>query len=473
MKARLRALKRALGAAVDCRLASLRVASLDSSRISVLPEAVVRPRSEEEVGRLLRLANAYGCPVVPRGGGSATTGAATPVAGGWVLDLSAWKACSFDDCLGLATAQAGITLEQLNARARRRAWCYSPDPSSKSYCTLGGTIATNAGGPRAARYGVTRDAVVALEGFLPTGDFVRLGRPLKKFAAGYNLRDLWVGSEGTLGVITAATVKLRALPKATWTLLAAFEHEQAALRAGKRLLSARVFPSALEFLDGQTVACLGEEYLGSFLKLGRGVSLLLVELQGHRGQVREDARSVSLLLKPASLAWKATWREEVAETFWAARRACSKAMFALGSTKLNEDVVVPPRAYERLLRFTRHLGSRLGLATPTFGHLADGNFHVHIMYEEDCPKQRGAAEVAVKALMEQAVQLGGAISGEHGVGLTKSPFLSLGGREQEVAAMRAIKRALDPKGILNPHKLFEPFYVWEHPKQRTWPLPWQ
>ncbi len=452
--------------------ASRHRASLDSARLSRQPSAVIRPRDEADIAALLRLANETRTPVTVRGSGSATTASATPVEGGWVLDLAAWNTIRIDPELGFATVGAGALTKAVDDAARAYGWFYPPDPSSAAYCTIGGNIATNAGGLRGAKYGVTRDYVVALRGFLPTGEAVRWGLPLRKYASGFNLRDLWIGSEGMLGVITEAVLKLRRLPAARWTALAIFPHEATALGAARAILRAGVIPSVLEFLDRQSVGC-AERFTGRSLSGGLpSAALLLVELDGHPAEVAEDADRLLDLLQDRAADLQVARDPAAAEALWHARRTCSPAMFALGDTKLNEDVVVPPDAYGPLLEATLAIKEATGLATPTFGHVADGNFHVHIMYNHADTAQTTAAVKALHQLMERVVALGGAITGEHGIGLAKSPFFRLQHLPAEIAAMQRIKAALDPANILNPDKLFTPLPLWEHPRDRTTQLPW-
>ncbi|MFB9898943.1 FAD-binding oxidoreductase [Cerasicoccus arenae] len=465
-------LRRKLGDAVSTAPDDLARVSLDSARVPFRPDALVRPKSDEQVQQLLLLANKLGVPVTPRGAGSATTGAASPIHGGWVLDLSDWRKIRIDATSGMAHVEAGAVTKAINDAAEAKGWFYPPDPSSLKHCTIGGNIATNAGGLRGAKYGVTRDYVLALEGFLPTGEPVRWGAPLKKFASGFNLRDLWVGAEGMLGVTTRATLKLIPKPQSRWTCLAAFTNETQALRAVKQLLGLRVVPSILEFLDRQSVDCAQRRRGASFFPKTPACSLLLLELDGHPAAVRETRQVVQSLFKERALVTKQTADPEQAETLWEARRTCSQAMFQMGDTKLNEDVVVPVQGYQALLRYTLELRKLTGLATPTFGHVADGNFHVHLMYDHGDPAQCAQAERGLELLMEKVVALGGAITGEHGIGLAKSPFLSLQHTEAEIAAMKRIKDALDPNGILNPGKMFEPFRMWRAERDYNWTFPW-
>ncbi len=465
------ALKRRLGAVVDTSPEGCWAASFDSSKISFLPVAVVTPRREEDIGVVLGLANRHRVPVTVRGRGTTLMGSAAPVRGGWVVDMLRLNKIRIDPDAGMARVQAGAKTGDIQRAAAARGWFYPPDPSSKEFCTIGGNIACNAGGMHGGKYGVTRDFVIALRGFLPTGEFVEWGTATKKFSAGFNLRDLWIGSEGMLGIVTGAVLKLIPAPAARWTLLTAFADETAALRAARSLFRARVQPAICEFLDRESVLC-AERATGRPVFAGQsGRPVILLEFAGGVSEIEE--------LKPAVLAWaqaqalacqEARSREE-AEALWAVRRKCSGAMFELGDAKLNEDIVVPMRQYGKFARFLARLKRTSRLHIPTFGHLADGNLHVNIMYHRADPAETRAAEAAVQELMETVVALGGAISGEHGIGLAKTPFLRIQHRPAQVKAMQAVKRALDPRGICNPGKLFEVVRIWKYPKLQI-KLPW-
>ncbi|MGA2052958.1 MAG: FAD-linked oxidase C-terminal domain-containing protein [Opitutales bacterium] len=457
-----RALVRALGAQVRTDEAARFAASLDNLRLSFMPAAVVFPRDDAAIGTMLRLANKYKVPVTPRGTGTSTTGSACPVQHGWVLDLSRWKKVRIDSLAGLAHVEAGVVTAEIDAAAAKHGLFYPPDPSSLHYCTIGGNLALNAGGLRGAKYGVTRDYVMALEGFLPTGEFVRWGAPLRKFASGYNLRDLWVGSGGMLGVITRATLRLVARPAARHTFLAAFANEDAAARTVLAMMRARLTPSILEFMDRQTVECTERKWGRPVFAEAPRATVLLIEVDGSAADVATQRAAVGERLRAGgALAIRDTDDAGEAEELWRVRRTCSQAMFQMGDAKLNEDVVVPPRQYRALLRYTRQLKRTTGLATPTFGHAMDGNFHVHLMYHRADHDECRQAERGVAALMKKVVALGGAVTGEHGIGLAKSPFLRWQHSPAEVKAMRAIKRALDPRGILNPGQIFTPVSVWK------------
>lgn len=446
-------------------------ASVDNLKLSFLPDAVIHVREAADVGVVLRAAHKHGIPVTARGAGSAATGAAVPLRGGWALDLTRLDDLKIDPVARIATAGAGVVTETLQKRAAEAGLFYPPDPSSKKYSTIGGNIACNAGGMRCVKYGVTRDYVLGLEGFLADGSPVRWGLPLKKYVSGLNLRDLWIGSEGTLGVVTSASLRLLPAPGKRWTGMFAFRSEAAALGGVLELFKQQLNPSIVEFLDRQSVAC-AERYQGRPVFEGHSrSSILLIELDGSPGGVRSQRKDLLGVLEGRASAWREARGAAAAERFWQVRRTCSQAMFSLGDTKLNEDVVVPLEKQAELVRHALRLKKELGLATPTFGHAGDGNLHVHIMYHRDRPREVEKARRGIHELMRKVVDLGGVITGEHGIGLAKIPFMQLQHSKAEIAAMRSVKAALDPKGILNPGKIFEPFEVWNHDPVDV-QLPW-
>lgn len=450
----------------------LKAASLDSLRVSRLPSVIVRPRDAQDISCVLVLANEHCFPVTVRGAGSATTGAATPVEGGCVLDLKHWDTIAIDAVAGMAHVGPGATIADINQAAEAQGWFYPPDPSSKNYATIGGSLATNAGGLRGAKYGVTRDYVLSLEGHLPTGEFVRWGLPLRKYASGFNLRDLWIGAEGMLGVITQASLRLLPKPQTRWTALATFRDHHAALLVVRELLSARLQPAILEFLDAQTVTCTERKAGQPFFASNPNSPALLMECDGHPAVVAESRDSALQILNAHAVAVRETSDADTAEQLWAIRRTCSQAMFQMGDTKLNEDVVVPVDAYTALIDLTLALRERYALATPTFGHVGDGNFHVHIMYDHQDAEQCRRAVAGIQELMTAVVAMGGAITGEHGIGLSKSSFLQLQHSPAEIETMQRIKMALDPNQVLNPDKIFTPTPVWELKRDRQHRLPW-
>lgn len=437
-------------------------ASYDNLRISYLPDVVVKVQSSDDVGRCLKIAHSHGISVTARGAGSSATGSAVPVEGGIVLDLTALKSLEVDPTSRMVAVGAGVVTADLQAAVEAEGLFYPPDPSSKGYSTIGGNIACNAGGMRCLKYGVTRDYVVALEGYLADGSPFRWGLPLKKYVSGFNMRDLFIGSEGMLGVVTKAWLRLLPLPKARWTGMFAFKDEATALDQGVLgLLNAGFAPSILEFLDRQSVDC-AEKRKGAPIFAGEaGSALLLVELDGmEEARVAEQGAALVAYLKRFARAYRVAESQAEAESIWQVRRTCSQAMFTLGDTKLNEDVVVPLAKQSELLRKTLELRDAIGLATPTFGHAGDGNLHVHIMYNRGDPAHVEKARTSIRKLMQAVVAMGGVITGEHGIGLAKSSFMDLQHSPAEIAAMRAVKAALDPKGILNPGKVFTSHEVW-------------
>ncbi|MDB6093805.1 MAG: linked oxidase domain protein [Verrucomicrobia bacterium] len=465
-------LKRRLGAkVVFTDEAALFAASFDSSKISFPPVAVIKARTEADIGVALVLANRHRVPVTVRGRGTTLMGSAAPVRGGWVVDMMALNRVAIDVEAGMAHVQAGAKVADIQRAAEKKGWFYPPDPSSKEYCTIGGNIACNAGGMHGGKYGVTRDFIIALRGFLPTGEYVEWGTATKKFAAGFNLRDLWIGSEGMLGVVTGAVLKLIPQPAARWTLLTSYRDEAVALRAALALFRQRVQPAICEFLDRESVVCAERATKTTVFPGQAGRPVILLELAGGIAEVEEQKALVLAWAATHALATKEARNRDEAEALWAVRRKCSGAMFELGDAKLNEDIVVPMRSYLKFIRFLAGLKRRSRLPIPTFGHVADGNLHVNIMYHRANRSEARAAEAAVNELMRTVVALGGAISGEHGIGLAKSPFLRVQHRPAQVRAMQAVKVALDPRGILNPGKMFEPVRIWKFPKLAIH-LPW-
>jgi glycolate oxidase len=466
-----RALKRRLPGRLFADESSRFHASLDNLRLSFLPDAVIRVQEAADVRVVLQLATRYGIPVTARGAGSSATGSAAPLKGGWVLDLSALNQLSIDPVARIATAGPGVVTADLQARVEALGLFFPPDPSSKKYSTIGGNIACNAGGMRCVKYGVTRDYVLGLEGFLADGSPFQFGLPIKKYVSGLNLRDLLIGSEGTLGVITSANLKLIPKPERRWTGMFAFKSEAAALKTVVGLFKAGLSPSILEFLDRQSVGC-AERYTGKAIFEGQARSaILLIELDGRVAEVRAERKKLLAFMAGRAVAHREARTEAQAENPWQVRRTCSQSMFSLADTKLNEDVVVPLEKQAELIRYTLALKKEIGLATPTFGHAGDGNLHVHIMYNRASEADARKAKAGIHKLMQKVVDLGGVITGEHGIGLAKVPFMAIQHSQAEIAAMRAVKDALDPKGILNPGKIFEPFEVWDHAPVDV-ELPW-
>lgn len=430
------------------------VYSYDATGMRYLPEAVVFPRSAEEVSLILKLAGAEGFPVTPRGAGSGFTGGALAAEGGVVLSIERMnRVLEVDPDNMYAVVEPGVVNYDLRQEVEPKGLFYPPDPTSLKFSTIGGNIAECAGGPNSVKYGVTRDYVMALEVVLPTGEVIRTGTRTKKGVVGFDLTGLMVGSEGTLGVVTEATLRLVPKPEAVRTMLAVFPDMRAAAGAVPEIIRSRIVPSTLEFIDGVSIRCVTEH---TEVELPEAEALLLIEVDGDPGEVERQARGVEEIVKRAgaSEVRTATEKREVKD-LWKARRSLSQSMFKVKPNKINEDVVVPRTKIPELVEGVRSIADEKGLTVPCFGHAGDGNIHVNVMYDAGDPEETSRAGSAVEEVFELVLGLGGTISGEHGVGLTKAPYLPMEMDENAVALMERVKKAFDPKGILNPGKIFK------------------
>ena len=456
-----------LGERVNTSAVKLYEASYDGLKVKGSPQAIIEIQDEHEVGEVLKLANEFSIPVTSRGAGSSLTGGATPYKGGWVLDLSRLTSLDVDPNNMLVRCGPGVVVGELQSKVAEFGLFYPPDPSSKKFCTIGGNIACNAGGLRCVKYGVTRDYVLALSGYLPTGQFVRWGRATRKFATGYNLRDLWIGSEGTLGVVTEITLRLILDVPERLTFLAAFTDDQAALAAPLAISKLGVRPSILEYMDQWTIDCL-QKYVGEEVFTGvQPRPMLLIELDGTKESLEPESLLIEKWLQEEAIEFRKANNEDEAEKLWEVRRQGSSSMKKLATTKLNEDIVVPLDRQIELVKFVDSLRTNYQLNIGVFGHCGDGNLHVNFMYDEDNEEETGRAVEALHQLMEKVVSLDGAISGEHGVGLAKTPFVRNQFNQAEWNTMLAVKKTLDPKGILNPGKIFDVFKPWEEKKEKV------
>lgn len=426
--------------------------SYDANTSGEAPSVVAFPESAEEVSRILRLANEHLFPVFPRGAGTGMTGGAVPTAEGVVLVMTRMqriKEISPED--SVAIVEPGVINYELQREVERRGLFFPPDPASYMYSTIGGNVAECAGGPRAVKYGVMRDYVLGLEVVLPTGEIIRTGGRTMKGVVGYDLTRLFVGSEGTLGVITEITLKLLPLPEARETLLALFGSMEEAAGAVAEIFSSGVLPSVLEFMDEPSLRC-AESFLGA--QLPEAKALLLVEVDGLKeslGGAMERVRR-ACLSSGAKEVRRAT-REEEVEDIWRVRRCLSQAAYALGPVKVNEDVTVPRSKIPPLVAGVHALARKFRLPVLCFGHAGDGNIHVNFMIERS-EEMRKKIERAVEELFSLTLSLGGTLSGEHGVGIAKLPFVKMELGPKALEAMKRIKEALDPNGILNPGKVF-------------------
>jgi len=428
--------------------------SYDGSGLEFPPEAVIFPGNTAEISAIMQLASKIGFPVVPRGAGSGMTGGALPVSGGLVLALSRFnRILEIDGANQVAIVEPGVITGDFQREVAKLGLFYPPDPASHQFCTLGGNVAECAGGPRAVKYGVTRDYILGLEAVLADGRIIHTGVRTAKGVAGYDLTRLLVGSEGTLAIITSITVRLIPQPAARATFQLLFAELPAATALVSRLLN-RMTPCTLEFMDRTALKIVADQLPAPLPPAT--VALLLIELDGDREVVELQAGKLSEFLanQEGLLAVRRAASGPETEQLWAARRAISPATFKLKPHKIGEDVVVPRSKIPDLVAFTEALAAQHDLTILTFGHAGDGNLHVNLMLDRKIPHEVAAAEAATGALFAKVIELGGTITGEHGVGITKSAFLDqeIDGPTMEI--MRAVKKTFDPANILNPGKIF-------------------
>jgi glycolate oxidase len=418
------------------------------------PDAVVFPANTQEVSAIMRVANEFGFFVVPRGAGTGMSGGALAVRGGLVMIMTRLnRILSIDADNLVAEVQPGVVTGHFQEVVEKEGFFYPPDPASASYCTLGGNVAECAGGPRAVKYGVTRDYVLGLEVVLPAGEVITTGVRTAKGVVGYDLTRLIVGSEGTLGIITKIVLRLLPMPEVVRTLSAVFTHIRDTAKAVSEIVRSGLIPRKVEYMDQAAMGCV-EDYLNMGLPVDAG-AMLLVEVDGDRSSADTALQHLRAICEGrGAREIKVARSEQEATELWRARKAISPALFRLGQDKINEDIVVPRSRIPEMVEWIDELRKSTGLTVVTFGHAGDGNIHFNIMLDKRDKEARNKAEAAVEELFRHTLALGGTISGEHGVGITKAPYLDMELGSQEVALMKRIKAAFDPKGILNPGKIF-------------------
>jgi glycolate oxidase len=418
------------------------------------PEAVLLPLTAEEIARVLKLANEERFPVTARGGGVGYTGGAVPIEGGIVIGtdrMNQIKEISADDLY--VVTEPGVTTYALQQAVEAHGLFYPPDPASYKDSFIGGNIAENAGGIRSAKYGVTKHYVLGLEVVTPTGEIIQTGGRVTKNVTGFDLTGLICGSEGMLGIITEATLRLLPLPEATGTVRATFQSMKEACACVARFSRARITPVAIEVLDRNAIAAVEAEY--AFGLEANAGALLLVSVDGSREEVETNSRVVEqILLEGGASQLMRAGDREAEDRLWDVRRALSPAIKKFGTMKFNEDVVVPRSRVPELVERVEEIGLRHQTFVVNFGHAGDGNIHVNFMCDRDDVDAVSRARLAVRETFSLAVELGGTISGEHGIGYVKAPYLEMAIDAPTIDAMKRIKRALDPNGILNPGKMF-------------------
>ncbi len=418
------------------------------------PGAVVFPNNTEEVAACVRLASAHQIPVVTRGSGTGLSGGSVPTAGSLVLCLVELNSILNIDPRNLTLrAQSGVITQRIDEAAAPYGLFYPPDPGSLKISTIGGNVAENSGGLRGLKYGVTRDYVMGMEAVLPDGTIVRLGNACVKDVAGYSMKDLFIGSEGTLGIITEVLLKLLPRPAARKTLLAVFDRMEDAAETVSAIIAARIIPCTLEFLDRMTVNC-----VESYAKIGLPTdcdAVLLMETDGHPAAVAEEAEIMrELALKHHARSVRAANDEAEALSLAAARRNAFSALARIKPTTILEDITVPRSELAKMVAYIAQTAAAYKLQVGTFGHMGDGNLHPTFLTNERDQDEMKRVHEALEAIVEKALELGGTITGEHGVGIAKKPWLKKQLGDASYDLMRKIKAALDPQSLLNPGKIF-------------------
>jgi glycolate oxidase len=419
------------------------------------PGLVVRPTAREQVAELVRLCHAFAVPLSPRGAGTGTVGGCLADHGGVVLDLASLKRLDLDERSLLAEVEPGVINADLQAAAEARGLFYPPDPASLKKCSLGGNVATNAGGPRACKYGVTGNFVLGLDVVTGTGESHYLGHRSIKGVTGYNLAGMLVGSEGTLAVITGCTLRLLPKPPRAVTLLASFSDEQTACAAVHAVQTCGVAPAALEFADRVCTRVLRDS--GALDAPPDAGALLWVEIDGDgAGLDASIRRAADRCRESGALTVVVADDPATRERLWDVRRALSHTLRDRWPRKVSEDVAVPLSKLPALTAAARELGARHGLDIASFGHAGDGNLHVNVLYDPAAPDVHARVHHAVADLFKLTIDLGGTLSGEHGIGLSKRPYMPLEQSPSLRALQQGLKRTWDPRNILNPGKIFPP-----------------
>lgn len=426
----------------------------DATQMEFLPAAVVHPANPDEVSAILKLANRRRFPVFPRGAGSGFTGGALPTAGGVVLVTTRMNRILRIDTENLiAEVEPGVVTEQFQIAVEKLGLFYPPDPASLKFSTLGGNVAENAGGPRCVKYGVTRDFVMGLEVVLPTGEIIRTGTETYKAVVGYDLTKLLCGSEGTLGVVTKIIFKLLPLPEAKKTMLTIFDSIDGAARAVSTIIGAKIIPTTLEFMDYATLQCVERRFNLGIPAEGRAV--LLIEVDGDADLVDRQAARIQDLIAPLGLVQCTIAKDDAeSEALWKVRRLVSPSLRDVNPNKFNEDIVVPRSKVPEVIRRIEKIQQTYDIPIVNFGHAGDGNIHVNVMIDKEIPGQEEKAHSAIREVFQAALDLNGTMSGEHGVGLAKQPYIEMELNPAQIHAMQSIKLALDPNNILNPDKIF-------------------
>ncbi len=429
--------------------------SYDATRERFEPDAVLFPRSEQDVSDILKYCNEHRIVLIPRGAGSGFTGGALPSNGGIVLGFEKHmnKILEIDMQNMVAIVQPGVINMELQRAVEEVGLFYPPDPASQEYSTIGGNVNENAGGMRAAKYGITKDYVMAIRAVLPNGDIIKAGKRTIKDVAGYNIAGILIASEGTLAVTTEVTLKLLSKPKMTKTAMGIFPTVNEAMEAVYKTMASGVTPVAMEFLDNLSIRAVEQTYhKGLPIEAG---AILVTDVDGNlEDDLDFQLEQINKVFRENGCSdFKIAQNKQEAADLWFARRNVSQCISVYGSKKINEDVTVPRSALPELLEKFYAIGDKYNITIPCFGHTGDGNVHTNVMVNGKDPEQVKIGYKAIEEVFQATIDLGGTLSGEHGIGLSKAPYMSMAFTPEEMALFQSIKRAFDPNNILNPFKM--------------------
>ncbi len=431
--------------------------SYDATRERFKPDAVIFPRDENDISKILKYCNEKKIIIVPRGAGSGFTGGSLPANGGIILSLERYmnKLLEIDMENMLGVVQPGLINMQFQKAVEKVGLFYPPDPASEEYSTLGGNVAENAGGMRAAKYGITKDYVVALRAVLPNGEIITCGKKTIKDVAGYNIAGILIASEGTLAVITEITLKLITKPKCKQTYMGVFPNVNKAMNAVFKSLADGVNPVAMEFLDSLVIKALKQKFPNISLPKNAGAILVGDVDGGSQTELEAQLKTLETSFsKYGSTEFIIAKDEDEASKLWFARKNASLATMIYGTKKMNEDISVPRSKLPEALDAIYKIGEKYGQNVPCFGHAGDGNIHVNVMIKDkNNKKEMENGHKAIEEIFQMVVDKGGTLSGEHGIGLSKAPFMNIAFSDAELDLFKSIKKAFDPNNILNPSKM--------------------
>lgn len=428
--------------------------SYDAQLKESLPDAVVIPEDKYQIAEVLKYANTEGIPVIPRGAGTGLCGGSVPVEGGIVLLLRKLnKIIEIDKDNLLAVVEPGVVTGELQSRVDELGLMYPPYPSSYKTSTIGGNVATNAGGLRGLKYGVTKDYVLELEVVSPTGEIFKTGARTLKSVSGYDLTRLITGSEGTLGVITQITLKLLPKPEFTKSMLGVFEDIRQAAKTVTEIVNAGIIPSTLEIMDATTINAV-EDFRHVGLPKDAD-AVLLIEVDGVREAVEKEAeRVIEIARENGAISVKIAKDETERENLWEARASALPSLARIRPTTILEDATVPRSKITEMITAIQEIAEKYQIKIGTFGHAGDGNLHPTILTDEKDAEEMERVEAAITEIFRKTLSLGGTLTGEHGIGISKAPFLKLETGPEALEIMKGIKKTLDPNNILNPGKIF-------------------